>query len=217
MDTGVGNRPDDQRKALFRYSASKLLSRLREKGVTPRSVDLVVLTHLHFTSAGGAVRINARGELSPTFPNARYLVQRAAWQDALEPSERVRFLYRTQDLLALEEAGQVELLDGDSEVVPGVHLKVTHGHCRGHQILLLTAGATRIAYLGALMPTPFHLKPTWVSAFDSFPDETARCKQEVLALAEREGWVLIFPRWPGCPSAVPERRNGQLGLRPFPL
>ncbi|MFN3974588.1 MAG: MBL fold metallo-hydrolase [Dehalococcoidia bacterium] len=217
VDTGIGNRPDDFRKGAFRYGTSKLMSRLREKGVTPRSVDTVVLTHAHFTSAGGAVRSNAQGRLMPAFPNARYLIQRASWQEALQPSERVSSLFRKEDLLALEESGRLELLDGDRDIAPGVHLKVTHGHCPGHQVVVVTAGANRIAFLGALVPTPLHAETPWVSAFDSFPDDTVRCKKEIIALAERQGWVLVFPRWETCPSGVPRRINGRLHIVPYRL
>lgn len=217
VDTGIGSRPDDLRKDAFRYGTSKLMSRLREKGVTPRSVNCVVLTHTHFTSAGGAVRSDAQGRLRPAFPNARYLVQKASWEEALQPSERVRSLFRTEDLTMLEQSGQVELLDGDRNIAPGVHLKVTHGHCPGHQIVVVTAGATRLAFLGALVPTPFHLATSWVSAFDSYPDDTVRCKREIISLAEREGWVLVFPRWEGCPAGVPRRVNGTWGIAPFRL
>lgn len=215
VDTGIGNKPDDFRKETFRYGTSKLMSRLREKGVSPRSVNYVVLTHLHFTSAGGVVRTNARGEVIPAFPNARYLLQRASWQEALQPSERLRSLYRLEDLTALERSGQVELLDGDTDVVPGVHLKVTHGHCPGHQIVVVATITTRLAFLGALVPTPFHLTPAYVSAFDSFPDETVQRKKEILAVAEHDAWVLIFPRWDSCPAAVLRRRNGKLSLQPY--
>lgn len=218
VDTGVGNRPDEERKGKFRYSTSKLMGRLRALDVSPRSVDFVVLTHPHFTSAGGTVRFNGRGELAPAFPNAHYLVQRPAWQEALRPNPRVCTLYRTEDLITLEKSERVELLDGDCEVVPGVHLKVTHGHCRGHQIVTVRGAGATVVYLGALAPTPFHLRiPTWVSAFDSFPDDTVRCKQEILSLAEHQGWILILPRWEKCPAVTVVRRSGKLELRPFRL
>ncbi|MCS7206550.1 MAG: MBL fold metallo-hydrolase [Dehalococcoidia bacterium] len=218
VDTGIGNRPDEERKGRFRYSTSKLLGRLRAKEITPRAIDYVILTHTHFISAGGVVRFNARGELLPAFPGARYLVQRASWQEALHPSIRLQDLYRTDDLLVLERAGRVEFLDGDTEVVPGVYVKVTHGYCRGHQVVLVKAGGSTVVYLGALAPTPLHfLNPACVSAYDAFPDDTAACKREFLTLAERHGWILVFPFWGDLPAATVVRRNGHLSLRPYPI
>jgi glyoxylase-like metal-dependent hydrolase (beta-lactamase superfamily II) len=217
VDTGIGGKADDKRKQDFRFRAGRLQRRLRELGVTPRSVSHVILTHLHFTSAGGATRHTPRGTLVPTFPAARYLVQKSAFQDAQNPSERSAPLYRREDFVPLEEAGRLEMLEGDCEVTPGVRLMVTNGHCPGHQIVLVQVGGMKVAYLGDLVPTPFHLEPQWVSAYDSFPDDTARCKRDILNMAEKQGWTLLFPAWEQCPAALLRRRNGKLVREPIRL
>ena len=104
--------------------------------LAPKDIDYVVLTHLHFMHAGGGTRRVRNGDTVPTFPQARYLVQREAWEDALTPNELGKGSFRSEDYLPLEKAGQIDFLDGDYEIVPGVNIKVTGGHCRGHQVVI---------------------------------------------------------------------------------
>ena len=81
--------------------------------------------------------------------------------------------YHRDDFLPLEEAGVLTLLDGDTDIAPGVRTKVTHGHSRGHQIVLIEAGSERIAYMGDLVPTPYHVPLASIAALDNSPNDTS--------------------------------------------
>ena len=94
VDTGAGNKHDDQTREIFGLSTSKLARNLRDVGVAPKEVSCVVLSHLHFDHAGGGTKANRRGAIIPTFPKAQYFIQQAAWDDAVDPTDRGRLCMR---------------------------------------------------------------------------------------------------------------------------
>jgi len=217
VDCGVGTKEPERVRDLFGLGPSKLQRNLRALGLTPRDVDAVVLTHLHFDHAGGATKYNRRNEPVPTFPRATYFVQRTAWEDAINPNERSRAAYHADDFLPLETSKQLVLLDGDKEISPGVWVKVTNGHTRGHQIVLIHHGGSCVAFLGDLVPTPYHLQLPYIAAVDQYPEDTLEQKRTLLALAEKEGWLVVFSHGLEQRAGFLERRDGRLHLRPVDL
>jgi glyoxylase-like metal-dependent hydrolase (beta-lactamase superfamily II) len=160
--------------------------------VTPKIVDIVILSNLQFDHCGGAIRLDRVGSIVPTFPNARYYVQTALWEEACHPKERHFTMSDAKNFRPLVERDQLELVDGDTEIVPGLQVIVPGGHAHGHQIVRFIHGGERIAFLGDLVPTPYHLNSVVIPAFDFSPQTTLAQKREVLAQAEREGWLLVF-------------------------
>ena len=131
VDVGAGAKHDDEERESYGLNSNRLKKELRDLGLAPKDIHYVVLTHLHSMHAGGGTRRVRNGDTVPTFPQARYLVQREAWEDALAPNELGKRSFRSEDYLPLEKAGQIEFLDGDYEILPGVCIRVTGGHCRG--------------------------------------------------------------------------------------
>ena len=214
VDVGVGPKDNLRDKDLYGLVPSRLLRSLKGMGLGPRDIDAVVLTHLHFAHAGGATRMDRMGDMVPSFPKATYYVQRAAWEDAQDPSVRQADVFRSDDFLPIEERGQLELLDGDTELFPGMNLIVTDGHSKGHQIVVFSHGGERIVYLGDLVPTPHHLWPTVLSSFDYEPERTMEQKQEILAEAEQRGWLLVFAHGNETRAGYLERSHDMAYLRP---
>ena len=214
VDTGAGGKLDEVQVEQFGLKANRLRRSLRDVGLSPADISYVVLTHLHFDHAGGATRHNRKGETVPTFPKARYLVQAGAWEHAAAPSERAKASFIADDFLPLWESGQVDMVDGDHELIPGVWLKNTGGHSQGHQVVYVENGSSKLAFLGDLVPTAYHLGLPYISALDQFPEETLERKRDILARAEREGWLILFAH--GCDNraGVLERRGPRLTLRP---
>ncbi|MEO0078237.1 MAG: MBL fold metallo-hydrolase, partial [candidate division WOR-3 bacterium] len=132
VDTGIGNKWDIKGRDIYRIEKTETLdgslARLR---LTPEDITHVVLTHLHFDHAGGATRLDSNGQSVPSFPNARYLIQRTEWEDAVRPNRRSRAAYLPENFLPLEEAGLLQLVNGTTEVMPGIELLHVGGHTRG--------------------------------------------------------------------------------------
>ena len=214
IDTGVGPKNDYRDKELYGLVPSRLMRSLKGIGLGPRDIDAVVLSHLHFSHAGGATRMDRLGDMVPSFPKATYYVQRQSWEDAQQPSLRNAEAFRIEDFAPIAERGQLELLDGDTELFPGLNLIVTDGHCAGHQIAIFNHGGERIVYLGDLVPTPHHLGLTVISSFDYEPEATLGQKQDILSDAEKQGWLLVFPHGHETRAGYLERRQDMSYLRP---
>lgn len=169
-------------------SRSSLLRDLRELGLMPKDIRLVIYTHLWDEYAGGGTHMTSSGRVLPTFSHARYVVHRNALEEAKRPSERVARAYRADDVEPLEEAGVLEVVDGATEVARDVWVEPAPGPAAGHQIVIAEHGGMTHAYLGALAPTSLHLTPQVCSAADRNPDATVRTKAEVCRQAVGEGW-----------------------------
>lgn len=210
VDTGMGTklRADDKLRAIWRPSAtSLLLDSLARAGFAPGDIRTVVFTHLHVDHAGGATFRAPDGELQPTFPNARYVVQRAEWATALAPPVIGKGSYYADNYVPLERHGVLDLVEGDAQIAPGVRTWVTAGHTPGHQMVVIESGGERALYLGDLVCTTHHLKPAWNTAFDQDPLRVISEKQRHLTSALENGWLLIWDH----DSAVGMGRLGRDG------
>lgn len=197
VETGAGSRHDGSFADRFSIRRPPTLAAsLAAAGVTPEMVDVVVNTHLHWDHAGGNVRTLDDGTLSPTFPNATYVVQAADWDEALHPNERNRASYRSEDYLPLERAGRIRLVDGDAELSKGIHLERVGGHTRGMQIVRVTSAGFTLVYLADLVPTSNHLDYAWHMAYDLYPLDLLEQKKRVLREAAEGGWMVAFAHDP---------------------
>ena len=198
VDTGPGDGGSMGTAAEGARSRSALLRELRGLGIAPRDIALVILTHLRSEHAGGVTHCTASGRMLPTFPQARYIVQRTAWEEARSPNERHWHHYRPDDLLPLMEHSQLELIEGPAEVAEGIWVEPALGPTAGHQIVLAKEGSSTLAFLGILAPTLLHLTSGVVAASDWDPDETICSKHAVVRRALAEHWLLApidFERW----------------------
>jgi glyoxylase-like metal-dependent hydrolase (beta-lactamase superfamily II) len=217
VDTGVGTKENDKDKENLGLVPSRLLKGLKVLGLTTKDIHAVILTHLHFDHCGGCTRLDRAGNLVPTFSKATYYVQRQCWEDACNPDERCFASHRPESFLPIEERGQLELLDGDSEIFPGLNVIVTDGHSKGHQMVMFNHGGERVVFLGDIVPTHHHLNLPVISAFDYSPERTLEQKREVLGDAERQGWLIVFPHGYDTKAGYLERRGDNAYLRPVAL
>src|SRR5690606_31724921 len=110
----------------------------------------VLATHLHFDHAGGFTA-RTDGGLVPRFPRARYLIRRGEWEDATHPHERNRASYLFENYVPLLDAGRVEFIEDDGEVLPGISVARTGGHTMHHQIVRFTSGGRTAVYVADLI------------------------------------------------------------------
>jgi len=125
VDTGIGEKLDPKFKDIYAVSKStSLLKSLTTTGIKPEEIDFVINTHLHFDHAGGNTR-ESMGKLVCTFPKAKYIIQRGEWKDATNPNDRTKGSYLEENFLPIEQSGQLELVEGQVEIVKGVRTFVT--------------------------------------------------------------------------------------------
>ena len=152
VDTGVGSKRTEKLKEKYALNGNKLLKNLRAHGLTARDIDLVILTHLHFDHGGGCTKLDRSGNAVPTFPKAEYMVQKSCLDEAHAPNERFEDSFYDDDFIPLERNGVLKTIDGDTEVIPGLTVRVTDGPSSGHQVLLVERGSERIAFASDLIP-----------------------------------------------------------------
>ena len=202
VDVGNGSKHGEKLKAIYNFDTTRfdLLSSLKKYNVTPADITHVILTHLHFDHAGGST-INENGKVKPTFPNARYYVQREHWHTANHPTERDRASFFQDDFLPLEHFGQLELLDGEGEIFSGISVRLMHGHTTALQCPVITDGTKTLFYCADLMPTISHVAPPWIMAYDLRPLVTLEEKRRILSKAAEERWILFFEHDPHTEAA----------------
>jgi glyoxylase-like metal-dependent hydrolase (beta-lactamase superfamily II) len=190
VNAGPGDKSPQSLSLAPMRSRSSLLRELRELGLVPKDITTVVLTHLHNEHAGGGTHMTSSGRVLSTFPNARYLVQQDALQDASHPSARSSSLYRADDYQPLLDSGQLEVIDGPREIAQGVWVEPAAGPTPGHQVVVAEGLDETYAFLGSLVPTSMHLTPEVVGAADWNPEATCRSKQAIRAHAVKESWTV---------------------------
>jgi glyoxylase-like metal-dependent hydrolase (beta-lactamase superfamily II) len=206
VETGNGAKLGDKARALYGIEHHRSIEQaLAERDLAPEAIDRVVMTHLHFDHAGGATRLRASGGVEPVFRRARHVVQRAEWHDATHPHERNRASYLAEDFAPLEEAGLIDRVEGEVDVMPGVRVVPTPGHTPGHQSVLIDADGQRVLFLGDVVPTAVHVPLPWVMAYDLEPARTVETKRALWRRAVAEKWIVVFGHDTSCDAAVLEQ------------
>jgi glyoxylase-like metal-dependent hydrolase (beta-lactamase superfamily II) len=197
IDTGYGSKSSAKQKANFcLQDGLPIVDNLKLLKVQPSDIDLVILSHLHFDHAGGSTCFADDHRLVPTFPNARYLVQRSEWEDANAQLPELAGAYFLDDFAPLAEAGQLHLLEGDSEVGPGLSVRLTGGHTRGHQAIYIKDGDDCVVCPADICPTAHHVRRLWTMAYDQFLLATRVAKYRLLQEAADKSWWVVFPHDP---------------------
>jgi len=185
------------------------MASLAALGVAPAEVDAVLLSHLHWDHAGGATAYAEVRRLAPAFPSATYFVNRWEWEDATSRRPELAGSYAEENFAPLEAAGQLVLLDGDSEIAPGLSTRVTGGHTRGHQAFVFRAGDEAAVYPGDLCPVVTHLRRMWCAAYDVSPLETRKRKMELLGEIADQGWWILWDHDPEIAASRLERHKSK--------
>jgi glyoxylase-like metal-dependent hydrolase (beta-lactamase superfamily II) len=206
IETGIGNKLPERMAKIYGQPA-KLLESVAAAGVSPEDVDVVINTHLHFDHCGwNTVRQGSR--VVPTFPKAKYYVQEGEWRHAHE-NQRDSVSYFTENYDPLVDSGQMTLLRGDEEILPGISVKVFPGHTRDMQAVILKSGGQTACYISDLIPTSAHLELNWVMAFDLYPLQTVESRKRYYEQALPEKWLTMFTHDPNVPWAYVEQ--GEMG------
>jgi glyoxylase-like metal-dependent hydrolase (beta-lactamase superfamily II) len=214
IETGVGNKLAERLVKIFGQPA-KLLDNLAAAGVSPDDIDIVINTHLHFDHCGWNT-VRQGDKVVPTFPRAKYYAPEGEWQYGRHPSERDAISYISDNYDPLVASGQMQLLRGDQEIVPGISVKVFPGHTRHMHAVIIQSGGQTACYISDLIPTTWHLDLTWVMSYDLFPLETMENRKRYYAQAIPEKWLTLFTHDPNIPWAYVEKddRGKMLATQP---
>jgi glyoxylase-like metal-dependent hydrolase (beta-lactamase superfamily II) len=195
IDTGLGDKLSDKvkRNWALEYPEGTLIENLAKLGVSPADISMVINTHLHSDHCGGNTTIE-NGELHPTFPNAKYWVQRIEFADALHPDARTRSTYLADNIVPIWKNNQFEFQSGDTKINEYIRCVVTPGHTKSIQCIIIEDIDTPpVMFMTDLTSFALHMMKTgWVTAYDVFPLETIRTKTKWQKWVMENDATLIF-------------------------
>ena len=198
IDTGLGNKEDEKFRDIYgvdnagNRGPTQLEDALAALGHKPADVRWVINTHLHFDHAGGNTWRDGAGAVRPSFPAATYVVQKRELEFARHTNERTAASYLKHNFDPIT----FRLVDGETEVLPGIRCLPTPGHVPYHQSILVESGGDRACFLADLVPTSAHVPLPWIMGYDLEPLVTLESKRRLYARAEAEGWLLWFEHDP---------------------
>jgi len=227
VETGMGNKLSD-RMIKFYGQPAKLLESLSAAGVAPEDIDIVINSHLHFDHCGWNTVRDRSGKIVPTFPRAKYYAPQGEWQYARTPSERDAISYLPDNYDPLVESGQMTLLKGGEEIVPGISVETFRGHTAAMQAIIVqgsgekphfwqpppevghptssdSSKASTACYISDLIPTTAHIDITWGMGFDLYPLDTIASKKRYYDRSVAEKWLTVFTHDPKVPWAYVAR------------
>lgn len=201
IDVGMGAQWSEKDRDIYAISQQDpaLRASLEARQLSPEKISHVILTHLHFDHAGGLSYIDPSDQTrQATFPNAQHWVQRRNWSWAHSPSARDGGSYRQEDFSFFDDpdAPELTLIDGISEILPGIEVLPLHGHTFGMQAVKITTPDQIYCFMADLIPTSSHLRDPYVMGYDLQPLITVDEKRALLYEAVRHDWVLIYEHDP---------------------
>ncbi|HEX6308834.1 MAG TPA: MBL fold metallo-hydrolase [Longimicrobiales bacterium] len=208
IDNGAGNKENEKFGEIYGIEnaasdSARFPTRIEEAlarlDYSADDVDIMLDTHLHFDHAGGNTRREEDGGIVLSFRRARYIVQRGELEWSRIRNERIRASYLPHNFEPVVDAGRMELVEGDVEIVPGVSVMRTPGHTPHHQSVLIRSGGETACFLADVLPTAAHLPLPWIMGYDVEPLVTLESKRSLLARAREEQWLLVFEHDPVVP------------------
>lgn len=214
IDTGIGDKQEPGfLKHYHLHGNDSLISSIIKAGFSPDDITDVILTHLHFDHCGGATKYNStKSFIEPTFKNALYWVHSGHWNSAINPNQREKASFLKENLLPLQESGQLMLCNTPPDF-SGVSFLIADGHTEKQLIPLISYKDKTIAFAADLIPSAAHIPVNYIMSYDVRPLDAMQEKEQFLERSVVEEIVLFFEHDPLIQSAIIHKVNGKFAVK----
>lgn len=217
VETGNGTKWDSKLRGIYAVQdGDALTDSLKRAGADASEIELVINTHLHFDHCGGNTRI-VGNEAVPTFPRARYIVQVGELEHARQPTERDRASYFPENFEPIAKLNGWDLLQGASEILPGISVEPIPGHNADIQAVVIRGGGKTLAFVADLFPTRHHIPLPWIMAYDLYPIQTLETKRKWISRVVADGTIVVFGHDPDIAAATLYQHAGKIEIAPVDL
>ncbi|GAB1448195.1 MBL fold metallo-hydrolase [Bacteroidota bacterium] len=214
IDNGMGNKQNEKFFGFYYLHGNDSLdASLQKLGYHRNDITDMVLSHLHFDHCGGSINWNAdRSGYEPAFPNANYWVARDHWNEAMAPNPREKASFLQENIMPIQESGQLKLLSKGEQFHDKIDLLFTKGHTESMMHCVIPYKDTQVIYCADVIPTLAHIPVPYVMGYDVRPLDTMKEKTDILQMAADHNYILFFEHDPtnvACTVQVTEK-----GIRP---
>jgi glyoxylase-like metal-dependent hydrolase (beta-lactamase superfamily II) len=207
IDTGMGDKWDEKSKGIYAVDKYHSMEKaLKETGIAYDEITDVILTHLHFDHTGGSTKLIG-DKLIPSFPNAKYYVQKQNFDWASNPSERDRGSYLKENFLPLAEEGVLNFMNENEKFDDEIEFIIINGHTFGQQMVKISDSSNTILFCGDLLPFTSHIRLPYIMGYDLQPLVTIKEKKEILPKAAEENWKIFFEHDPEAAFVTLQQTN----------
>jgi glyoxylase-like metal-dependent hydrolase (beta-lactamase superfamily II) len=198
IDTGLGDKQNEKFFSFYFLSGNESLKKsIENAGYSMSDVTDVFLTHLHFDHCGGAiVRDKSSEKFVPAFKNATYWSNKNHWQWAVYPNNREKASFLKENILPIEESGQLKFLNEGDFIIPEIDFITVNGHTEAMMLPRIKYNDLTLLYMADLIPSVAHLPLPYIMGYDVRPLLTLSEKEKILAEAVQNNYTLFFEHDP---------------------
>ena len=208
LETGVGAffSPEMKERYGIQEERDVLLEQLAVQGICPTDIDVIILSHVHFDHAGGVLSAWSEGGVRQlNFPNASYVLSRAAWQRAQHPHVRDRASFVPELIQALADLGCLHLVEDCLELpscLPSDYrFHRSDGHTPGMLLTEIPFVDGPLLFAADLIPGLPWMHVPLSMGYDRFPELVSDEKEKILKECLTRDVKLFFTHDPRCACA----------------
>jgi glyoxylase-like metal-dependent hydrolase (beta-lactamase superfamily II) len=197
VDNGIGNKQDEKFFGHYYLHGDATLEKsLKALGFGFDDITDVFLTHLHFDHCGGSIVRTNDDKLIPAFKNATFWSNENHWKWATQPNAREKASFLKENILPIQESGQLKFTTDGAELFPGVKIKYMNGHTDGMMLPHISYKGKTIVFMADLLPSAAHIPVPYVMAYDTRPLLTLEEKAAFIHEAQANDYILFFEHDP---------------------
>ena len=193
VDTGIGNKQDQKFYNNFGLTQNHNLAELlQQHGYNPQDVTDIIHTHLHFDHCGWTIGQDPNGNFFNMFPNAKLHVSKEQWQQATNPNPRERASFLKENILPMQQLGNLSLVDQQGELLPNIHVRFANGHTKGQILLFINYNGRWLLHAGDLFPAASLVYEPWIMSYDICALATLDDKKKILDEVFQKNATIFF-------------------------